>query len=97
MVFASDLQAVMDVPAPLAANVLRVLGDDGVRVRDLSGLTGIATNGIDNSLTTLTKRGLATIDSPGNGRPRLVRATVDGQHAQHVYRAGVESIEQACA
>jgi hypothetical protein len=51
------------VSLAIAANVLRVLGEHGMRVRDLLGLSGVSEEGI--SMAILAKR-----DSPSPCRPR---------------------------
>jgi DNA-binding MarR family transcriptional regulator len=71
---------------PVSANILRVLGEDGVRVRDLPALTGVATMTIGNWLGILAKRGYAAVGpDPAGGRAKLARLTAKGRQAQDAY------------
>jgi hypothetical protein len=93
IVYGDELERRIDLPAPLAANVLRVLDADGVRARDLSRLTGLAQLGIDNSLSVLTRRGLAQVESPRRGKARVVHLTPAGTRMQQAYPTGVADLE----
>jgi DNA-binding MarR family transcriptional regulator len=83
-----------DLALRLSANAVRVLDDQGVRVRDLPALTGIAEMGIDNSLSTLDKGGYVTVGvDPAVGRARLARLTAKGREVQGSYRQRTGEIE----
>ena len=84
-----------EVGLSLSANVLRVLDDRGVRVRDLPALTGVAEMGIVNSLSLLQQSGHATVGTaPVGGRTKIAALTPEGAEAQGVYRRRSEDIEQ---
>jgi hypothetical protein len=63
----------------VAANLLRVLDDGGVPVRDLTALTGTSRAAIDMASGVLTRAGLARIDP---GRRRVASLTLRGSEAQ---------------
>lgn len=69
------------VSVPLGANVLRVMGPDVVRTRDLPALTGLSSEGTAMAAGYLERRGLA-ISTPG----RAVRLTLEGLNALDDYR-----------
>jgi hypothetical protein len=69
-----------DVSLAVSANVLRVLGEQAVRVRDLPGLTGVSREAVDGSVALLAKRRQAVIE-PAPDRGRQVRLTPTGQAA----------------
>jgi DNA-binding MarR family transcriptional regulator len=79
----------------VSANILRVLGERGVRVRDLPALTGVAAMTIDNWLGILVKRGYATVGpDPAGGRAKLARLTAKGTQAQDAYRRWAAGVGQ---
>ncbi len=78
----------------LGGNVLRILDDQGVLVRDLPALTGVAAIGVENSLSLLEKRGYVTIRPERAGTPtRAARLTAKGRRAQDTYSRRVAEIE----
>jgi DNA-binding MarR family transcriptional regulator len=77
--FALDVARAGPVSIALGANVLRVLDDKGVRVRDLSTLTGVAKPAVDISVGFLERNGYAVIE-PGRGRQ--IRLTDRGRAAR---------------
>lgn len=72
-------------PLWIAANVLRVLTEDGVPVRDLPGLTGVAKENAELSVNALVRHELATVAG------RVARLTARGVQAQQRYAAAVEA------
>lgn len=84
-----------EVALALSANVLRVLDDQGVRVRDLPALTGVAEMAVGNSLSLLQKSGHVVIGAgPATGRARLARLTPQGVQAQDAYHCRARNVEQ---
>ena len=59
--FAGELERTTGLSPVLSANVVRVLGDEGVPAPRLSALTGIADMGIENSLSALARRGYVEV------------------------------------
>jgi hypothetical protein len=70
-----------EVSLPLGANVLRAVGSDVVRLRDLPALTGISKEGIAMAMGHLRRNGLST-PAP----ERAVRLTPEGLDALDDYR-----------
>ena len=78
----------------ICADVLRVLDQDGVRVRDLPGLSGVSKEAISMAMGILGKRGLAvTGPAPDGSRWRVARLTPKGRYAQKTYRERLEAVE----
>jgi DNA-binding MarR family transcriptional regulator len=91
LTFAIDYERESAVSLALGANVVRVLDDVGVRVRDLRALTGLAEMGVENSLSTLNRQGYVTVGpAPSGGRAKLARLTAKGvdAHTSHGRRVG---------
>ncbi len=77
------------------ASVLRVLGPDGTRPRDLPALTGLARAGTDWATGVLIRARLAAGEpDPGARRGQVVSLTPRGLRAQHRYHDLVRTIEQ---
>jgi hypothetical protein len=72
-----------EVSLPLGANVLRVMGSDAIRIRDLPGLTGVSKEGIAMAAGYLRRSGLAT-----SGPERTLRLTPEGLDALDGYWHG---------
>lgn len=81
------------VSVALGANVLRVLGDDGVRVRDLPALTGVSREAVAVSLSFLVRRELAVESS--DGRSRVARPTERGVRARAAFRRALAEVESS--
>jgi len=59
LAFAIEFEQESPVSFAISANVLRVLDEHGVRVRDLPGLSGVSKEGISMAMGILAKGGLA--------------------------------------
>ena len=80
---------------PVSANILRVLDEEGLRVRDLPALTGVAKMTIDNWLGILGKRRYAVVGpDPAGGRAKLARLTPRGRQAQDTYLRWIAGVGQ---
>jgi methyltransferase (TIGR00027 family) len=78
-----------------AATVLRVLGRDGTRLRDLPPLAGISKAAVGWALGVLTRTGLAAVEpDPAARRGQVARLTSAGQRAQRQYHQLTRAIEQ---
>ena len=94
LAFALDFENESDLSLAISANLVRVLNEQGVRVRDLPLLTGVSKEAIAVSLSFLTKRGYAVVEGEtSGGRAKVARLTPKGRKAQEVYRQ-LLSIEQ---
>jgi len=71
----------------VTANVLRVLGDEATRVRDLPAATGVAQMAIGNWLGSLEEHRYLTVGpDPAGGRFKVARLTARGRDARDAYR-----------
>jgi hypothetical protein len=83
--FALDFEEGSRLSLAMSANVLRVLSDEGVRVRDLPILTGVSKEAVAMSVGFLEKHGCVTVEPvPPPSRGQRVRLTKRGQIAQQV-------------
>jgi hypothetical protein len=83
------LEYEVDSPAPLSysANVLRLLGEDGIKVSGLPRRSGVAIEPLQVALGILAKRKFIALGpEPGAGRSRLARLLGRGVAAQALYR-----------
>ena len=83
-------------PAPLSysANVLRLLGEDGIRVSGLPERSGVAIEPLRVALRILAKRRFIAVGpEPGAGRSRLARLLGRGLVAQGLYRERPAKLE----
>jgi DNA-binding MarR family transcriptional regulator len=87
LAFAIEFERASELSLAIGANVLRVLDESGVRVRDLPLLTGISKEAIGMALGVLRKRGVAVVEQDRSGvRGKVVRLTPKGRAAQDAYR-----------
>jgi DNA-binding MarR family transcriptional regulator len=79
-----------------SSDVLGVLDEDGQRLRDLPGRSGVSREAIAMALGVLTKAGLVELGpSPGDSRGKAVRLTEAGRAAQLANTARLTDIEAA--
>jgi DNA-binding MarR family transcriptional regulator len=79
----------------ICANVVRVLDEKGVRLRDLPHLTGVSKEAIAMALGILRKRGFAAIAADQTaGRAKVVGLTAAGREVQEAYGWLVGVIEE---
>jgi DNA-binding MarR family transcriptional regulator len=94
LAFAAEFERESTVSLAIGANVLRVLDEDGVRVRDLPGLSGVSKEAISAAMGILAKRGLA-ISGPATdgGRGQVATLTPRGRSVQNKFRERLAEIE----
>ena len=93
--FALEYEREMRLSLAISANVLRVLGADGTRRRDLPPLTGISKEAVSWTMGVLIRGHLAAEGpDPAAGRGKIARLTSRGLGAQRIYHEFVGSIEQ---
>ncbi len=81
----------------VSANVLRVLGADGTRPRDLPPLTGTAKPAVRWATGVLIRAHLAAeAPDPAASRGTVVRRTPGGLDAQRLYHELAATIERRC-
>ncbi|HEY3988409.1 MAG TPA: hypothetical protein VGM02_03855 [Acidobacteriaceae bacterium] len=82
------------VSLALSANVVRVLGEDPVRVRDLPMLSGVSKEAIAMALTFLEKRGYVEVQPESAGsRVKAAVLTAKGQIVRKIYDELLTTIE----
>jgi DNA-binding MarR family transcriptional regulator len=95
LAFVLEFERESEVSLAISANVLRVLGKEGVRFSDLPGLTAVSRESIAMSLNYLSKHGYCAIEKkPPTSRTKFVRLTPKGVDAQNVYEKLVWAIEK---
>jgi hypothetical protein len=86
LAFALEFEAESELSLAIGANVVRVLDEKGVRVRDLPRISGVAKELIKVALGFLQKNGCVVIASdPASKTTKLARLTPKGLLAQHAY------------
>ena len=95
LAFAMEFERDSKVSLAISANVLRFLGQEAVRVRDLPRLAAVSKEAIAISLSFLEKQGYAVVEpeSPGS-RVKVADVTAKGRHALDTYRQLVWAIEE---
>jgi DNA-binding MarR family transcriptional regulator len=91
LAFALDYESESEVSLAVAANLLRVLREDGTRPRDLPGRTGISKEAVAWAVGVLIRARLAVEEpDPAASRGKIVRLTPRGLLAQarHLERLG---------
>lgn len=87
LAFAIDFERESPWSLALSANALRVLTEEGVRVRDLPGLAGVSKEAISVSVGFLERHGCVVVGpDPAASRAKLARLTPKGRRAQGAYR-----------
>jgi DNA-binding MarR family transcriptional regulator len=95
LAFAIQFERKSDLSLAISANVVRVLDEKGVRVRDLPLLTGVSKEAISMALGVLQKTGVAVVEpNPTASRTKLVRLTPKGREAQDDYLQRLGLIEE---
>jgi methyltransferase (TIGR00027 family) len=94
LAFALDYEAESEVSLAVGANLLRVLGLDGVRPRDLPPLTGMSKEAVAWALGVLLRARLAVEEpDPAASRGKVVRLTPRGLLARDSYLELLDTIE----
>ncbi len=91
LAFAMEFESESDLSLAIGANIVRVLDEKPVPVRDLPRLSGVSKEAISVALGFLGKRGLAVTESAG--RTKLSRLTPKGREAQNEYLHRLATIE----
>jgi DNA-binding MarR family transcriptional regulator len=95
LAFALEFESESELSLAISANLVRVLDEKGVRVRDLPGVTGVSKEAIAVSQSYLTQRGYAVFAADKSAsRTKVVRLTAKGEDAQQVYRHLLGTIEK---
>jgi DNA-binding MarR family transcriptional regulator len=95
LAFAIEFEGESDLSLAISANMVRVLDETGVRVRDLPLLTGVSKEAISMAMGLLRKKGVAAVESEHSGsRTKVARLTPKGREAQDAYRQLLRIIEE---
>jgi len=95
LAFAVDFERESDLSLAIGANLLRVLDENGARVRDLPRLTGVSKESLSMAMGIVRKKRLAVIEAsePGS-RTKVARLTAKGQEARAAYHKLLAAIEK---
>jgi DNA-binding MarR family transcriptional regulator len=95
LAFAIDFESNSELSLAMSANLLRLPGKQGARVRDLPRLAGVSKEAIAMSQSFLKKHGYAIEEpeAPGS-RVKVLVLTAKGQQGQDAYRQLVWAIEE---
>jgi DNA-binding MarR family transcriptional regulator len=95
LAFTLDFERESAISLPVGANLLRVLTERGVRVRDLPHLTGVSKEALSMAAGVLARRSYAvTGPDPAASRGKLIRLTPKGRPAQDDYLRLLDATEQ---
>jgi predicted transcriptional regulator len=95
--FALEFVNVSKLSLALCADILRVITEKGVRVRDLPELSGVSKEAIAMALGFMKKRELCVEAREEKGKARAVKLTTKGRTAQLAYRRIESEIESRWA
>ncbi|MGA2594635.1 MAG: MarR family winged helix-turn-helix transcriptional regulator [Bryobacteraceae bacterium] len=94
LAFAIEFERESEVSLAIGANVLRLAGEGGVRVRDLPRIAAVSKEAIAMAVGFLGKRGYASVEPESTGSGvKVLRLTDKGRHARETYHQLVRSIE----
>ncbi len=95
LAFAIEFERESALSLAISANVLRILNQAGVRVRDLPVLSGVSKEAIAMALGILEKRQFAVVQADAAGsRTKAVRLTPKGSEVQEASRKLLAAIEE---
>ncbi len=95
LAIAIEFERDSEVSLAISANVLRLVGEEAVRVRDLPRLAGVSKEAIAVSLNFLQKRGYAAVKSESSAsRVKVLTLTPKGRRAQDAYPQRLRAIEE---
>jgi DNA-binding MarR family transcriptional regulator len=95
LAFATEFERESSLSLAIGANVLRVLDERGVRVRDVPLLSGVSKEAISMATGILVRHRLAVVEpDPKGSRFKLVRLTAKGRGAQEAYRQRIGDVEE---
>jgi DNA-binding MarR family transcriptional regulator len=95
LAFAVEFESGSGMSLAVSANVLRVVGEEGVRVRDVQRLAGVSKEAVAASLGRLEERGFIVVKAATSGsRVKTVTLTSRGRIAQDAYHRLVGEIEE---
>jgi DNA-binding MarR family transcriptional regulator len=93
LAFAIEYESESRLSLAIGADVVRVLDEKGVQLRDIPLLSGVSKEAIAMAMGILRKAGLVVVGPDPSGRGKVVRLTAKGREAQDVYHRLVGAIE----
>lgn len=95
LAFALEFERESGHSLAIAANVLRLAGEEGIRVQKLASPIGCIQRSDCHGRERLEERGFAVVQhSEPNRRAKVLILTAKGKHARNVYRSLVRKLEQ---
>jgi hypothetical protein len=95
LALAIDYERESRISLAIAANLLRVLDERGVRLRDLPELTGVSKESIAMATGFSERADVARVGAdPGGGRWKVVQLTSKGRLVRDLYPDRLESLEE---
>jgi hypothetical protein len=91
--FALEFEGVSKLSLALCFDVLRVMNEKGVRVRDLPVLSGVSKEAIAMGLGFMKKLGLCVEEQEGAGKARVVNLTAKGRFALETFGLNLGAVE----
>lgn len=96
LAFAIEFEEDSEIALAIHANLLRLLNEEGIRMRDLPILSGVSKESLHMAVGILRKKNLATLAAdPQSKSGKIARLTETGREAQKRCRALVEITEKA--
>ena len=95
LAFALEFERESGESLAISANVLRLGGDDGIRVRDLPLLSGVSEEAIAIAVKRVEERGLAVVQhTDENRRSKMLIMTAKGREVRETYYRLLPEIER---
>jgi predicted transcriptional regulator len=92
LAFALEFESEAEVSLAISANILRLIADEAVRVRNIPAHAGVSKEAVATSVSFLQKRGYAILKNSGP-RVRLLILTAKGKKARETYHQLLAAIE----
>jgi DNA-binding MarR family transcriptional regulator len=93
--FALDFERESEISLAISANLLRILDEDGVRVRDLPVRSGVSKESQSMAMGILKKARVAVVENAATGaRTKVIRLTAKGLESQEAYRRLLAALEK---
>jgi DNA-binding MarR family transcriptional regulator len=95
LAFATEFESQAEVSIAITANVLRQVGDEGIRVRDLPQLAGVSKEAIAVAVSYLAKRGYAAVkpEAPGS-RTKVLALSAKGREVRKTHLQRLTTVEE---
>jgi DNA-binding MarR family transcriptional regulator len=95
LAFAMEFERESELSLAICADVVRVIDEKGVRVRDLPRLSGVSKEALRMAMGILEKRGDAVMEAEETGsRTKVARLTAKGRRIQDAYGKLTGAIEE---